>query len=1143
MTELPPKEEPLLLKTGSSKFTSVQKDGACTGEVADSKFTTASANTLKLEPDRSGDTSPEHQLRDVLLSEFSMHHSSGVGLFFPPKVVELGINTPGSEQGREVNLYTDLELAESKLVLIEGVPGAGKSVLTQRLAHDHASAKALQNYSLVVFISLRNVQPVESLRSLEDLACSLNLPGDLIPQFGPILSAAGKRVLIVLDGFDEFPSGNQSIISSLLSRKVFSLATVVVTTRPSALKSLYQVADGRVDRHLVVVGFSSHTVYQYFSSLKHAFKDRILEYLEDFDAGCELCSLPVNCSILWELCETAHSLPKSQTELVGMFMLGLVNRELDRSGSVKIGALDSLDPDLLEKLAIACRLAYAGLTRGRYAASIEDVSNFCSSFCLSESIGGISDINVLGLLEASVVRQSDGCVYPSYKFIHPVIEEYMGSLAVQRLPLLNQLHALGTNSLYFEQHHKHLIEFQFGRSTVNPSTTLPISSLLELFVHELKLEGSGGSPNMDAVLFLLKCISEAQDSSLWRRLASKHPQLLKVPLDERQFGHLEMMAISLMVANSGIPKWEIQVAESKKHIAEHLKSNIEKKRPNTVSVITDKVGIHKVGMLTPSTSTSPKAAKSIENLPSHFSSLYCKVIRDTIHRVLQLYSPVQIQSDCSETAYVSFVGCGCLQEVIETSVSIRPISALHLVPLTQKARARKGRWKTSATEEAHYMDAHGMKSLEMILMSTPYPQSTNFVVQGTKEEVCIQLSGDFEPSCMDGEIAKDLETSIQDEESEVSCIQEQNRSLEKSELVCHPLLLPHQEGLEGAFAADPTQELIHGERRAGEIVVEHVAASTALTASFHMQSSHQQLQTEQVVAQAETKKPATWRPGTVIFTSIPRVLSSDKNYSLPDQTRLLRKGGNGEISVGEYGGVTFAIKKTTYRAREFSILTKLSHKNVVPLLAMMTGEQHTLHRRRYFCYYFMPKLTGDIARMVTDHRELTIVELRKKYADSPRELGLVVGNLKYLLAEVLRGLCYLHSLHIVHRDIKGSNTLVKLYCSCANPLLCLCADKFSVLITDFDAAVELDRNGHLPPSSFSDASKNVYHIAPVGTSGFRAPEGSFVTISSHLDAAVPELSTSADIWSFGQLVLRMLIGVNGPSSQKEASFTCSYNQN
>ena len=664
--------------------------------------------------------------------------------------------------------------------------------------------------------------------------------------------------------------------------------------------------------------------------------------------------------------------------------------------------------------------------------------------------------------------------------------------------------------------------------STSTTPTLSVSSLINLLVHALNLEGENESLNADLKLFLFKCICEAQDNSLWRQLASKHPQLLKIPLHERPFSHLEMMAISLMVANSGISRWEIQVTESKKDIAESLKSCIEERKPNVVAVKIDKVGVHKVGMLSPSTAASPKATRLKNDNPPSLRShlLRCKVIRDTIHRVLQLYSPVPMQSDCSETAYVSFMGCACLQPAIERSISIRPIPALHLVYLTHKARTRKMKRKPSETEEAHYMNNHGGKSLEIILMSTPYPQTFNLVVQGTEEEVCIRLSADFEPSCMEGEIATDLKSSIQDEVSMVPCIQEQGQSWEKSEMVCHPLLLSHQEELEGAFVSNPPQEPVLGEKRAGQMVVEHVMGSTALTASFYMHPSHRTDQ--QVVVQAETpKKQLTWRPGTIIFTSLPRVFSSDKNYSLPEQTHLIRKGGNGEIFVGNYGGITFAIKKTAYRAREFSIQTKLSHKNVVPLLAVMTGEQHTLHRQRYYCYYFMPKLTGDVARMVTDHKELTMIELRKKFEDSPKELGLVVGNLKYLLAELLRGLSYLHSLHIVHRDIKGSNTLVKLYCSCMNPLVCSCTNKFSVLIADYDAAVKLDMDDHLQPE------KSAYHISPVGTTGFRAPEGSLHIVASHLDA--PEVSTSADVWSFGQLVLRMLIGVDGPASQRQAS--------
>ena len=156
------------------------------------------------------------------------------------------------------------------------------------------------------------------------------------------------------------------------------------------------------------------------------------------------------------------------------------------------------------------------------------------------------------------------------------------------------------------------------------------------------------------------------------------------------------------------------------------------------------------------------------------------------------------------------------------------------------------------------------------------------------------------------------------------------------------------------------------------------------------------------------------------FQSIPEVMGYDQTYPLPDESNCIRRGGNGEIFIGNYSGITFAIKKTTFRMREFTILTKLHHKNIMPLLLMMMGEQHPVHKRRYFCYHFMPRMTGDCARMITDHKKYTMKELIRHHKDNPRYLGTVQGNLRYLLAEVLRGLSYLHSMHIVHRDIKGT---------------------------------------------------------------------------------------------------------------------------
>ena len=90
--------------------------------------------------------------------------------------------------------------------------------------------------------------------------------------------------------------------------------------------------------------------------------------------------------------------------------------------------------------------------------------------------------------------------------------------------------------------------------------------------------------------------------------------------------------------------------------------------------------------------------------------------------------------------------------------------------------------------------------------------------------------------------------------------------------------------------------------------------------------------------------------------TIPDVFEKHRSYSLPVEDHQIRRGGNGEIFSADYKGYTLVAKKTLFRSREYNIIIRLKHENIIPLLALMVGE--VSHRRRFFCYHMLPRMSG-----------------------------------------------------------------------------------------------------------------------------------------------------------------------------------------
>ena len=411
------------------------------------------------------------------------------------------------------NIGDIFQSTNSKIILIEGAAGIGKTYLCKEIAYQWSQEKLLTKKKLLFLLPLRKheVQSVNTVKALVAYSCKQANVESIESITEYLQGTKGESLVLLMDGYDEF-SGKlpyDHFINDIIRRIQLPKCMIAITSRPSACRSLYNLAESRIE----ILGFTENDRQEYINqALKDSPSDiaKVKQYFKSHLIISSLCYIPLNMVIFLHLFHQ-NDCPNTYTELYKKLVESTVMYHVQKSGQ-PCEKLQTLTDTVIFNLG---RFSYNILCKDQIIFSLDQIEDACPDIVP----GALKD--GFGLLQVS---EHFGAVGPektfTVTFAHSSIRDCLAALYIKLLSDDKQFNLL-KGTFWSEKYLNTWImfvgltqgrtiafkTFLSGKPSIRPSRDskhLNISS--EIMNDKIKC------------LHLFQCFKEANNADMYRRV-------------------------------------------------------------------------------------------------------------------------------------------------------------------------------------------------------------------------------------------------------------------------------------------------------------------------------------------------------------------------------------------------------------------------------------------------------------------------------------------------------------------------------------------------------------------------------------------------------------------------------------------------